>query len=278
MGNVRYQLSGEQSVEAPARLLYISSSLYEGDWPSIVHTHYFSELFFVRSGIGSFIVENQTFCVAQDDLVIVNPNVAHTEVSVGTTPLEYVVLGVEGMRFDFDKNSPSDHTICNYFKQREELLFYFDIMLREIEGRASGHEMVCQKLLDILLIILMRGSNSSFSVAPSQKISKECSQVMRHINSNFAEEITLDSLAEVAHLSKFYLVHTFTSFFGMSPMTYLNGVRIQSSKELLESTNHSILQIAQSTGFSSQSYFSQSFRKVCGQTPGNYRRVMRKKP
>lgn len=277
MGNVRYQLSGEKSDEKNVKLLYVSSAVYEGDWPSIRHTHYFSELFYVKSGRGNFVVGNYTFPVAEDDLVIINPNVEHTELSVGSSPLEYVVLGIEGMQFAFDESETGDHAISNYYEQRKELLFYFDIMLREIENKPSNHETICQKLLDILLIILMRGSSSSFSVVPSQKVSKEFIQIKRHINSNYADEITLDSLAEMSHLSKFYLVHAFTNFYGLSPITYLNGVRIQSSKELLESTDLSILEIAQSTGFSSQSYFSQSFRKSCGQTPGNYRRIMRKK-
>lgn len=162
MGNIRYHLSGEQSGGNPVRLLYISSSIYEGDWPSILHTHYFSELFYVISGAGSFVVEDHTFPLVQDDLVIVNPHVAHTEVSISSTPLEYVVLGVEGMQFAFDEHGEVDHTSCNYLKQRDELLFYFNAMVKEIETKADGHEIICQKLLDILLIIITRDSRNSF--------------------------------------------------------------------------------------------------------------------
>ena len=42
--------------------------------------------------------------VSPDDLVIVNPNVEHTEVSLNASPLEYIVLGVEGMEFAADEN------------------------------------------------------------------------------------------------------------------------------------------------------------------------------
>ena len=91
MGNTRYQLTDTNHDKIAAKLLFVSSSVYEGDWPSIQHTHYFTELFYVRGGSGKFIVEDKTFSVTQDDLVIINPNVEHTEGSLGTVPLEYVV-------------------------------------------------------------------------------------------------------------------------------------------------------------------------------------------
>ena len=276
MGSIRYQIDERSRRIEMAKLLYVSTSIYEGDWPSIRHTHYFSELFYVRSGRGKFIVENQSFQVQQDDLVIVNPNVEHTEVSTGADPLEYVVLGVEGLSFAFgDDPGSEDYTVHNYRGQRDELFFYFSTMLRETERREQSYAAVCQDLLEVLLINLLRHAADTFTVVPPQKASSECSRIKRYIDSSFAEEITLGSLAERSHLNKYYLVHTFTKYYGLSPISYLNEKRLQAGKELLESTDHSISQIAQLTGFSSQSYFSQSFKKACGMTPGDYRKRMR---
>ncbi|MDQ0089557.1 AraC-like DNA-binding protein [Paenibacillus anaericanus] len=272
MGNVRYWLPGERRGEIPARLLYVSSSIYEGDWFSLRHSHNFSELFYVRSGRGNFIVEDEIFPVKQDDLVIVNPNVEHTEVSISSDPLEYVVLGVEGMSFDFgDRSGSRNHEIINYRNQRDELLFYFNALLRETENKDENYEAICQNLLEVVVISLMRSSGHPFSVVATQRANKICSRIKRYIDSNYAEEISLDSLAEKAHLSKYYLVHTFAKYYDMSPINYLNEVRLRASKELLETTDLSISQVAESTGFSSQSYFSQSFRRSCGLTPSDYR-------
>lgn len=272
MGNVRYWLPGKGRGEIPAKLIYVSSSIYEGDWFSIRHSHNFAELFYVRSGRGNFIVEDEIFSVQQDDLVIVNPNVEHTEVSIGSDPLEYVVLGVEGMSFDFGKQSGTrNHEIINYSKQRNELLLYFNAMLSETENKNENYEDVCQNLLEIVIISLMRRSGHPFSVVTTQRADKICSRIKRHIDSNYAEEISLHSLAEKAHISKYYLAHTFAKYYSMSPINYLNEVRIRASKELLETTDLSIAQVAESTGFSSQSYFSQNFRRCCGLTPSGYR-------
>ena len=103
-------------------------------------------------------------------------------------------------------------------------------------------------------------------------MTKECSQIKRYLDSNIADSITLDQLASLTHMSKYYLVHAFTRYSGLSPINYLNARRIEISKELLLTTDHSIAQIASLTGFSSQSYFAQVFKRESGKTPAQYRK------
>ena len=272
MANIRYWLPGKGRGEIPAKLIYVSSSVYEGDWFSIRHSHQFAELFYVRSGQGHFIVEDGTYPVKKDDLIIVNPNVEHTEVSALHDPLDYVVLGVEGMSFDFGNRSGSlNHKIINYRNQKDELVFYLNAMLHETENKEEHYEVVCQNLLENVIISLMRTSGRPISVVATQRADKVCSRIKRYIDSNYTEDISLASLADKAHISKYYLSHTFAKYYGMSPINYLNEVRLRASKELLETTDLSISQVAESTGFSSLSYFSQSFRRNCGLTPSDYR-------
>ena len=274
MGNTRYTLQEAGQEEIASRLLYVSESIYEGDWPSLKHSHYFAELFYVRGGTGEFLVENDVVPVRPDDLLIVNPHVEHTEISGGGDPLDYIVLGVGGLSFSFGGNG--NYSVHNFRAHREELLFYFRVILAEMQEKRQKYELLCQNLLEILLIHMMRHVKLSLEAVPDQKSSPECSKVKRYIDSNFAEEITLETLADKAHLNKYYLAHAFTKYYGLSPMSYLIEKRIQCSKELLESTDHSIAEIAQLSGFSSQSYFSQSFRKACGVSAGAYRKEMRK--
>ena len=57
----------------------------------------------------------------------------------------------------------------------------------------------------------------------------------------------------------------------MSPIHYMQSLRLQESRKLLSTTDYSLTQIARMTGFSSPSYFSQRFRAVEGINPGQYR-------
>ncbi len=275
MGNTRYELPATYDDVETGKLLYITTARYEGDWPSVLHTHHFSELFYVKSGSGEFIVEEKRFPIRKGDVVIVNPNIQHTETSIGTMPLEYVILSVEGIQFSFaDKK---EYTIFSCNNSKENLKFYFTCLEDEIDAKKEHYESVCQKILDVLVTSLIRHNHSHFQVDPALKVSSECSKIKRYIDANFSEDITLGSLAELVHLNKFYVTHAFKNTYGISPMHYLSRRRINTCKELLSSTDYSIAEIARQAGFSSQSYFSQAFQKSCGLSAGAYRKAMRQK-
>lgn len=254
-------------------LLYASTSKYEGDWQSLPHTHHFTELFYVISGLGKFLVDDQLITVKENDMVIVNPNVEHTEKSLDSKPLEYIVFGVEGLTFSFGTPEiPQNYGYYNYNTEKKHLLNFSQLMLHEISEKKSGYEQVCHDLLEVLIIYITRNDQFGILSSDTSRMPKECAVAKRYLDSNYAQPITLDSLADATHINKFYLSHTFTKHLGMSPITYLIQRRLQISKDMLTQTDHSIAQIASSSGFASQSYFSQIFKKFTGMSPNQYRK------
>lgn len=269
----RYPLESGEIKSIHAKLLYVTYSKYENDWPSLPHTHYFTELCYIKKGNGKYLIDEQIFPVKEDDFIIINPNVAHTEISVGSVPLEYIILGVEGLDFSI---KDSEHLILNCRQDHTDFLFYMNALLQEMEAQSPDYELICQDLLEVLIIKLIRRTHLTFESLPAIKSGKECTKLKHYIDSNYAQDISLDTLSKISHLNKYYMVHAFTKQFGISPMNYLCEVRIKISKELLSSTDMSITEIAQSSGFSSQSYFAQCFQKHCGMTASAYRKKCRK--
>jgi mannose-6-phosphate isomerase-like protein (cupin superfamily) len=96
MSRSYYSLDKEQTftIRGTAKLLNVASAKYGGDWHSVPHTHNHTELFFIVSGKGQFLIQDQVFPVDANNLVIINPNVPHTEDSLNAQPLEYIVLGM----------------------------------------------------------------------------------------------------------------------------------------------------------------------------------------
>ena len=282
MGNTRHRIDNEKpSAFGQARLLYVSTSKYEGDWQSILHSHPFSELFYVINGQGAFLAEGSEFPVKQNDMVIINPHVQHTEKSLPGAPLNYIVLGIEGLSFSFGRlataragvsSQPTPDTVYKHNMSKTNVYSYLNIMLEEITEQQEDYEAVCQNLLEVLLICILR--SGSLSVVPdnSRLLNRECTQIKNYLDANYSEDITLDTLSALTHRNKYYLAHTFTKYMGLSPINYLLQKRIQEGKSLLESTSYSIAQISDLLGFSSQSYFSQAFRKATGMTPMQYRK------
>lgn len=266
----RYEINSQDFQKLNSKLLYITMSKYQGDWNSIPHTHHFAELFYVVSGKGKFCLKNETYPISSNDLIIVPPNTEHTERSYNATPLEYIVLGIEGITF-LDSETSSSQVIYNY-AERTELPNLLNFILKEVQNKQPGYHLACQNLLEVLLIQIIRRQKLVPAPITSTKMTKECGQIKQYLDSNYADNINLDTLAAMAHMNKYYLVHAFTKYTGLSPINYLNAKRLESSRNLLTSTDFSISQIASSVGFSSQSYFSQAFRKEMNMTPNEYRK------
>ena len=88
-----------------AKLLNVAICRYGDDWHSVPHTHNHTELFFIVSGKGQFLIQDQVFPVDVNNLVIINPNILHTEISLNAQPLEYIVLGIGGIELATRENS-----------------------------------------------------------------------------------------------------------------------------------------------------------------------------
>jgi AraC-like DNA-binding protein len=253
------------------KLRYVSRARYEDDWYSIMHMHPFTELFYIVEGTGLFKIKDETIHVKKDDLIIVNAYVLHTESSKNSMPLEYIVLGIDGISLTVD--STNSYIIHNYYKYKQEILFYVYNILKEAQRQEENYQLVCENLLEILIINLKRRIKSNIILTSQKKMNTECTFIKKYIDVHYASNLTLDSLASVAYMNKFYLVHEFKKYNGISPIEYLIEKRISVSKLLLKTTQYSIEQIAGIVGFNSQSYFNQIFKKKTGTTPTKYRKT-----
>lgn len=266
MGTRKYNLNNLSSGKDVIQMLYITSSICENDWISSPHAHDFTEIFYIKSGLGYFIVEGQKYKVQKNDLILINPLIEHTEFSEKDNPLDYYVIGIENLKLQKKEN----YSILSLGNKAIRDCFYN--IHSEMEKKESEFDSICQHYFQIILLNIHRETTISFSIVEPEKGNRECQLIKDYINTNYSESITLDTLSKKYNLNKYYLCHRFNQIYGTSPIAYLTNVRINMCKDLLKTTNHNICQIAEMVGFSSSSYLSQSFKKNVGQTPQMYRK------
>lgn len=261
-----------------AKLLSITSSKYEEDWISVPHTHYYTEIFYVKAGHGEMLIEEQMISLKPDMLVIINAHTLHTETSSPLDHLEYYVIGVEGIQITNDHSS--DHTVIENADKQLSLRQCFENILEESHKKEEDYLEICQNYLEILIRKIHRSQHISLkdvTLSVSTKNgSHECHKAKQYIDENYSKKITLETLAKISNINKYYLSHCFTEIYGKSPIAYLNQVRVNACIDLLVNTNHTIEDIAASTGFSSRSYLAQVFQKTYGMTCQQYRKLYRK--
>ena len=94
-------------------------------------------------------------------------------------------------------------------------------------------------------------------------------QARDYLHTNYAEDVSLQTLSELTNLSQFHLLRLFRREFGLPPHSYLTQVRLTHVKTLL-GAGLPISQVAAATGFVDQSHLTRSFKRFLGITPGQY--------
>lgn len=271
--NYTFSLTKESLPRQHMILRNVASAKYGGDWHSTPHAHGYTELFYIVGGDGQFQINDSLFPVHAHQLVVVNPNIIHTEVSYEAHPLEYIVLGIEGLELTIPGSGEARYCIYS-FPANNDVLTCMQRVLQEMQERKPEHQTVCLAYMDLIMVQLLRHASVSVSQAPSRfPANPQCAAVRQYIDQHYKESLTLDLLAEKARINKYYMAHAFKREYGVSPINYLISCRIREGKRLLSETDLSLSQIAAVLGFSSSSYFSQSFRSTEGMSPTEYRKA-----
>ena len=98
-------------------------------------------------------------------------------------------------------------------------------------------------------------------------------QVLDYIDVHYADNLTLESVAEYGGFSKYYFSRLFKDYSGYNFYDYLIMRRIKAAELLLTQPRLSITEVALQSGFSSISTFNRSFKKIKGCTPGEYKAI-----
>lgn len=139
-----------------------------------------------------------------------------------------------------------------------------------LEEAAFGYELALQQaLLGLWLEILNQaGPLSQASRGPSDEKVKD---MMAYIGAHYSENITVDTLARAAHVSRRVCFRLFQDNLHMPPVKYIRSVRLKKAEQMLRFSKESITQIGYACGLGSSSYFGKLFHEQYGCSPGAYR-------
>lgn len=94
---------------------------------------------------------------------------------------------------------------------------------------------------------------------------------IHYMVAHFKEQPTLETLAQVVHLSPFHFQRLFTRWAGVSPKKFIQFLSLNYAKELLKNKDHSLMETAYATGLSGSSRLHDLFVTLEGMTPGEYK-------
>lgn len=258
------------------KVLYAKKFSTSNNINSRIHFHPFTEFYFILDGKGKFSIEDRVIDTSKDDFFIINSNVGHSIYSSKEENLVYISFGVDSI---FVKNLLNGNNIeedkyiyKNIEENQEYFIKSFDIINEEFNSNDIFAQSMANAKASEFVISLLRKFKDEIIITNDIKINKQIDYIKNFIDNNYSEDINLESLSKMAYMNKFHLIAEFKQSYRVTPIDFLILKRIEVTKNLLISTNHSMEEISSIVGFNSQSYFNQVFRKKVGLTPSQFRK------
>lgn len=142
----------------------------------------------------------------------------------------------------------------------------FSQLMSAVNDPVSGGERCSMLIYEYILearSVLMAGS--------SRRAGSPADAAIEYMDREFSRDITLEELAGLSGITLQHFCRVFRAQTGMRPMEYLARRRIAEAKRLLLTTERSVSEIAELTGYSTPTYFGVVFRRCEGISPSEYR-------
>lgn len=238
------------------------------------HFHDYYVIGFIESGERCLSCKNRKYTVEPGDLLLFNPRDNHTCEQIDGRTLDYRCINVHPETMSKAAFEITGKDYLPYFSPA--VIFHSELasLLRELHMIIMEEEKDFRKeeIFFFLLEQLIEEFSEEGIEQSGPEENRETKIICNYLEKNYMKNITLDELSGLTGLSKYYLLRSFTKQKGISPYRYLETIRIDRAKKLLE---QGVLPIeaALQTGFADQSHFSNFFKKFIGLTPKQYMNI-----
>lgn len=254
--------------------LSVETISFEGivqQFPNHFHDYYVIGL--VLRGMRKMRCKNRVLEIDGGDAILLNPADSHGCVQTDGGVFDYISLNISEnimRKLAAEITGESEVPVFSENVIRSADISELIVKLHNLiltEGNVFERE----ETLLLLLSDILESYGQSFLRIVSKNDS-EVERVCRFIDEHYYERLGLDELCAVGHMSKSALLRSFAKFKGITPYRYLQSVRINRAKELLEQKTPPI-EAAALTGFSDQSHFSNAFHTFFGLSPSQYGKI-----
>ena len=239
------------------------------------HSHDNLEILLFTDGVGKLITLNEQYNISPGDLVIINSNAKHCEVS---KKLSFYAIGINDLSI-FNKEEYGNKIIYlkNTNNYQKLILNIFELIYTQLENKSNNTTDIINNAIKLLISILENKLELITYKNDNNSTENDTVTIIRNIiENNYYLDIKLDELAHKLSLSKSKICHEFKMQMNMSIIEYKINLQLQESLNLLKISDMNISQIASLVGFNSTAYFIKVFKNKYGVSPKEYKKALNK--
>ena len=248
-----------------------------------VHHHDFYEVYLFLKGSAEYWIEGRRVSLAPGDFILLNPTELHRSIVLPeATDYERIVLWINKDYLQSLSSSDADLSECfntsvPSHKNRirpsgatlSPLASTLTSLVEEYCRNSWGKNECLQAIFVQFMVELNRAVKESAPKSNKDSDDSFVLNVLKYINENYSEDLSLDFLAERFFVSKYHLSHSFRREVGVSVYRYIMLKRLLAAKELLQS-GMSAGEVAYATGFGDYAGFWRAFKTEYGISPKEF--------
>ena len=240
------------------------------------HTHEGFAIGVIERGAETFYYRGGNHVAPAGSVVVINPGELHTGQAVTEQGWSYRMIypGADLLQRAASEaaGQPQDVPFFSSPVIDDPVLFENLRQMNLALERSSSALERETRLLWSMVQLVRRHADSRIALPNGSSDHHALEQVQAYLHAHFAENIALETLAQVANLSPFHLSRLFREHIGLPPHAYLNQVRVTHAKNLLRQ-GMPIVDVALRVGYADQSHLSKAFKRIVGVAPGQYRKI-----
>lgn len=252
------------------------------------HSHEFAELVIVTGGKGLHVTGNDSWELSAGDVFVISGSREHEYrdlrdlrlvnilyqpnqlkmrlMDLVSVPGYHALFTLEPHRRSRQPTKSRLHLTSN---ELTRIIGWVDRLEAELKAREPGFGFMATAVFMQIIGRLSRAYGRSPS--PDNRALLRVGEALSHLEQHIQQDVDLEELARIAHMSRRSFLRVFQSATGTSPLAWLIGQRIQRACGLLRHTDKRVTEIAFEVGFNDSNYFTRQFRKTTGMSPREYR-------
>ena len=239
---------------------------------SNIHNVY--ELYYLFDGRVQYNIDGETYDLKAGSFVFISKETPHKTTAFTSHHERFLImfnddnLPVEALS-EFKKIIIGRHLVLPTDKK-----YKFELILADIEKEKKINDKYSEKMIErylYRLIVFIIRNHRSFYDESDKKIPPYIDEISEYISKNYAQDITLASIAKTVHMNESYMSRRFGELTGANISEHINSVRIREAIKLLTETDCSVTEVATKCGFNNENYFAAVFKKMLGTTPLKYK-------